>query len=866
MIRRLAARLARMDRAEITWRGTAAARTMIERAGARFVRPRWNRGDLLGALAAQESDVDLRAVRSALANRQWNEAHRELSGHFARAPRRFAISRSDREAVIARIAADFPDAPREAAARGDRIVAGEYDLLGYRGLRFDSIADSTPGTPRTQSQRAAVDWHFDPVHRRRAPLVFWSDVPYLGPECGDHKIIWELNRHQHWIALGRAYWLTGDAKYRDRFVAELESWIDLNPPLTGINWASMLELAFRSLSWMWAIQFFVHAKSEAGGGVLEEDASPWLVDLLLALDRQLTHLERNLSYYFSPNTHLLGEALALYVGGRALPELAASPRRERIGRNILLAEIDHQIAADGGHCERSTCYHRYTLDFYALALTIARITNDDGPIERFEHAVAKLGSAARLLADDRGRIPHIGDDDGGRLLPMTGRESDDLRDSLAVAATLVARPDLQAGPAPEEAVWMLGPSVHPPAANRQPQLSAALPETGYFVSRSPSGDHLVIDGGPHGYRNGGHAHADALSLTFSVGGVPLLIDPGTGCYTTDPELRDRLRSTALHNTLTLDDRPQSVSNGPFHWSHVANTRVHAWRTDGTFDFFDGGHDGYHPAEHRRRVLSLHGDLVVVADLVSSAVPSAMHSAAVHWHLDPRWTIDARGRRASLTHTGDTHVRVGLTVPQGLLEQFSADPDAGLGWHSPVYGRVDRTTTVRVSHSGSAPFWMVSVFDLDPDNPVAEVDWVPVWAEAGAVAHATAIRITREASVDHVLFAEPAPPSSFDRLRMSAHGELVEPCAAAISAVKRGTWRVGEFETDARMLFCRTTPDHQAARLAIVDGSLVRVAGRRDLQLALPRIVPSFAVDYATEDDERTKDQGLTRDQGLRTKD
>jgi hypothetical protein len=702
------------------------------------------------------------------------------------------------------------------------------------------------------------------VNRKRAPLVFWSDVPYLAPECGDHKIIWELNRHQHWIALGRAFWLTGDARYRDRFVAELGSWIDRNPPLMGINWASMLELAFRSLSWMWAIQFFVDDHKDEG--------SPWLVDLLLALDRQLTHVERNLSYYFSPNTHLLGEALALYVAGRALPELAASPRREKIGRTILLAEIDRQIGADGGHSERSTHYHRYTLDFYALALTIARITGDEGPIERFEHAVAGLGSAARLLADDQGRIPHIGDDDGGMLLPIAGRESDDLRDSLAVAATLVANPDLHVGPLPEEAIWMLGPSIQPPAPGARPQLSAALPDTGYFVSRSPSGDHLVIDGGPLGYRNGGHAHADALSLTLSVGGVPLLIDPGTGCYTTDPALRDRLRSTALHNTLTLDNRPQSVSNGPFQWSHVAKTRVHAWRTNGTFDFFDAGHDGYHPAEHRRRVLSLHGDLVVVADLVSSTVPSEMHGAAVHWHLDPRWTIDVRGRRAVFTHACDRPVRVGLVVPQGLLEEFSADEETGLGWHSPVYGRVERTTTVRVSQSGSAPFWMVSVFDLDSDNPVAEVDWVPVWAEAGAIARATAIRITRAASVDHVLFAEPSEDTEHLTAENAESAEKTSffSAGSAISAlrepqgvpslsrdaVKRGTWRVGEFETDARMLFCRTTPDHQVARLAIVDGSMVRIAGRRDFRLALPRSVPSFAADYAAEGGERTKNQGL----------
>src|SRR4029079_7965737 len=104
-----------------------------------------------------------------------------------------------------------------------------------------------------------------------------------------------------------------------------------------------------------------------------DEQSPWLVDLLVGLDRQLTHVERNLSRYFSPNTHLLGEALALYVTGCALPALRRSAARQHVGRRVLLDEIQRQIADDGGHCERSTHYHRYALDFYLLALAIARI-------------------------------------------------------------------------------------------------------------------------------------------------------------------------------------------------------------------------------------------------------------------------------------------------------------------------------------------------------------------------------------------------------------------------------------------------------------------------------------------------------------
>ena len=783
MIRRAFARVGQMDAAEVVWRAQSAARILSDRVRAWGSSPRWSRRDLRSAIAPM---ADLSDIRNALTLGRWDEAQRLLSKHFASAPQRFAISPHSRPSLVKRIRQEFPHAMDAAAQRADRIVGGQYDLLGYSGLRFeDGTAAATP------------DWHFDSVHGRRMPRTFWSTVPYLDPACGDHKIIWELNRQQHWITLGRAFWLTDDRRYRERFLAEFASWRDANPPLVGVNWASMLELGFRSISWVWAINLF--ADADAG------DESPWLVDLLLAVDRQLTQVERNLSYYFSPNTHLTGEALALYVCGRALPELAASGRRAALGRRVLLHEIDRQIAADGGHCERSTHYHRYTLDFYALALIVARHTGDDEAAPRFEEAVARLASAARLLADDRGRLPHLGDDDGGVLTPITGREPDDIRDSLAIASALTGRPELLIGAVPEETLWLVGPSAITGAAVHEPQAiaSAALSETGYYVSRSRAGDHLVIDGGPHGYRNAGHAHADALSLTLAVAGTPLLIDPGTACYTVDPVLRDRMRSTALHNTLTVDGGPQSHPSGPFHWSRVANGHVHRWQTQPGFDYFDGSHDGYRPLEHRRRVLAMHGDLVVVADFVGDAGSAA---ATVHWHVDPRWDVTTRARGAAFVHAG---TRVGLSVPHGVLDRVTGDDHTGLGWCSPVYGRLERSSTVRISHDGEGPFWLVSVFDFDPDNTVADVQWVPVWAEAGAMAHAAAIRISRARSVDHVAFAEPA--------------------AAAT------TWRVGEVETDGRMLCYRSAVGRPPVCLASADAT---IASTKNLDLLNPEISTS----------------------------
>jgi hypothetical protein len=782
-----------MSLGELGWRGRASARIAWDRLRTAHSAPAWHRGALAGALSAHPS---LGEARASMAQGQWLLAHRRLAQHFSSSPRRFPLSPADRKLLVPAIRDRFPDATSDARARADHVVAGRYDLLGYSGLTFHS------------AQTSAIDWQRDPVHDRRAPGRFWSRVPYLDPACGDHKIIWELNRHQHWLALGRAYWLTGDSRYRDRFVFELTNWLEENPPLTGINWASMLELGLRSLSWLWMLAFFA--------GDSSRDESPWIVDLLLAIDRQLTQVERNLSYYFSPNTHLLGEALALYVAGRSLPELRRSPHREALGRRILLAEIGRQIAPDGGHCELSTHYQRYTLDFYLLALVVARLS-EDAAAEDFEPAVARLACATRLLADDHGRLPHLGDDDGGTLFPIAGRSPDDVRDSLAVAAALLGRPDLQIEPAPEEACWLL---AHPGLALRRHRSrpkglhalgSGALTDTGYYVSRSARGDHLVVDGGAHGYLNGGHAHADALSLSLTVAGIPFLVDPGTGTYTADAALRDRLRSSHMHNTLVIDGRSQSVARGPFSWARTAKSHVRRWRTHDAFDYFEGEHDGYAPLEHRRHVLMLRDDLLVVADLVRGP---GRHTAAVHWHVDPRWTVQSRGHVVTFVTSG---ARCQLLVPNGAVECFTADRESGFGWHAPVYGRLTPMTSLRVTYEGEWPLWAASVFGLNPDDPILDACFVPVAATAGALEHAVALRISRAASTDFVALAEAAPGHD------------------------GATWRFDEFETDARLLFCRVAGP-RLARFALMDGSLMRSRQEPAWRFEMPHRLPDIHVD------------------------
>jgi len=130
----------------------------------------------------------------------------------------------------------LPSVVAETVAEAEEIMQHRFRLLGYRGLDYG----------------AETDWHLDAVHGKRAPLKPWYKMRFLDfDEVGDHKITWELNRHQHLVTLAKACLFTGDDKYAHELVSQFYSWRAANPYPMGINWGSSLEVAFRSLSWLW---------------------------------------------------------------------------------------------------------------------------------------------------------------------------------------------------------------------------------------------------------------------------------------------------------------------------------------------------------------------------------------------------------------------------------------------------------------------------------------------------------------------------------------------------------------------------------------------------------------------------------------
>jgi hypothetical protein len=480
------------------------------------------------------------------------------------------------------------------------------------------------------------------------------------------------------VTLARAWRVTGEAKYRDEAVQQWRSWRAANPYPRGIHWTSALEVAIRAISWLWLWSLLSESSKE--GRALQKELEE-------ACGHAALYLERYLSYYFSPNTHLLGEAVALYALGQIFRGFEPAERWRETGRRVVLEQLRKQVRADGLYFEQSLYYHVYALDFLIFFRMVAKRNGDALPSE--------LGATMEAMADmllrlsQGGAPPRFGDDDGGRLFDPRRNRNEHLLDPLAACALLQGRADLKAaaGEMREETLWLMGPDgwkrwdalVAAPAKPRAWRHD----EGGWhvLVSAEQPPRTLIFDAGPLGALSGGHGHADALSLQSIRNGRFLLTDPGAGRYPRETPQRDAFRSTAAHSTLRVDGRDQATPTGSFSWDRLPQAVTELFLDARMLDFAVARHDGYenlpHPVVHRRCALLFEWGLIFVRDIASG---SGRHTLEQIWRIGPDFRIRALvpGEVSFTTPDGEALSCISPQSSQWSREIFDAD------W-SPCYG-------------------------------------------------------------------------------------------------------------------------------------------------------------------------------------
>ena len=689
----------------------------------------------------------------------------------ARPEGRFFFIPAEVPSLCALLKQVFPSQAEDIVFRAEKICRHRFDLLGYENLDYG----------------VEIDWQLDVVHGKRGPRKPWFKVKYLDfEEVGDSKITWELNRHQHFVTLAKAYLLTGDERFAREIFAQWTHWHKENPYPIGMNWASSLEVGYRSLSWIWT--FFLLQECPLFTPELRKQWKD-------ALSLNGRHIETYLSTYFSPNTHLLGEGLALFSLGTLFPSLRGAGRWRRRGWEILEREAAKQVRGDGFYFEQSTYYHVYALDIFLHARILTAL-NGVPPSSAFDQILQRMLNALLLLGR-AGVPPGVGDDDGGRLFDPRRSRAEHMLDPLATGAVLYRRGDFKfvAGGAREETLWLLGVKGLAefdslPGAEQSAGSTALLESGFYLMTDDKAGQQLLIEAGPLGSGNGGHGHANALSIFLVRNGRNLLIDPGTFEYVGNSGERARLRGTGAHNTMQVDGRDQADGTGPFSWKNLPRVHVEQWITGQQFDLFQGSHDGYSrlpsPVIHRRWVFHRKGKFWMVHDLAEGR---GSHQLNIAWHIGP--TLSPASSKQYL-----------FTDERDRLALLTAE---GHGWSqrvrryywSPAYGHRELATVVNFGALVELPADFATLLVVD-QNPQADLGRLVRISEftCGAVC---AYR-----------YSSPRQEHTF----FFAH--------------QSGPWALGVWASDADFLCWSFDREREEYTLVLCNGSYADAGGRRVL--------------------------------------
>lgn len=558
----------------------------------------------------------------------------------------------------------------------DEILLGKFDVFKFKALNL--------GFP--------PQWNRDPKTGISAPLIFGKMINYRDEKAvGDIKYLWEPNRHIELVTLAQAWHLSKDLKYAQGCKILLSSWLDQCPYPLGVNWTSSLEHGIRLLNWAVAWQLLGGYSSPLFDG---ENGQKFQRRWLDAIFQHCHFIAGHFSKYSSGNNHLLGEYMGLFIGALMWPCWAESSGWLKLAMNGFESEALKQNAPDGVNREQALWYHHEVTDMMFLCGLAAKENGLNFSDDYWERIEAMLDFIASVM-DISGNVPMIGDSDDGRMVNLSREENFNVyRSLLATGAVLFGRADFahKAGRLDDKSRWLLGAEavvrfddllVTSPA---QDSVKRLFPDGGYCVLGSelntPNEIRILAKAGPLGYLSiAAHGHADALSFTLSVGGHPILIDPGTFAYHTQQVWRDYFRGTSAHNTIRVDAQDQSVSGGSFMWLKHAKARCLSWESNETHDRWLAEHDGYlrlsDPVRHQRQLmLDKIANRITVTDNLEC---KHQHMVEMHWHFSETCSVFIDEEHA---HIDTPDVSLLLRWPNGLSARLACGEDAPpMGWIS-----------------------------------------------------------------------------------------------------------------------------------------------------------------------------------------
>ncbi len=431
-------------------------------------------------------------------------------------------------------------------------------------------------------------------------LTEWADKPIALTENGCFSFLNLQNEFQGWNDVRHGMLWAYNLNYMDWLcqpgmaVEEGSQWIerfidDLPGNHVGLD---PYPIALRGINW---IKFISEHKEH----IDKERLQRWNDSLY----SQYVLLTKKLEYHLLGN-HLLEDAYSLFIAAIHFGDNDFYRKATRLLRH----ELDEQILADGAHYEQSPMYHCILLDRLLDCCNFSFTNIRFSGQERFNDFLR--GKAVLML----GHLESIAYPDG--TIPLLNDSANGIAPTPPLLRAYARRLGLK---------WEKKP----------------MRECGYRRLKADGMEAVVDIGNITATYQPGHSHADTFNYELRLDGQPIVVDTGISTYNKTAR-RQYERSTAAHNTVTVDGKDSSEVWGGFRVGRRAKVQV-ARDED---NCLEATHNGYGRPCRRKFEMTQEGLLIedsIDADAVS------------HIHL---WK-DEEVLSASDSEVITTHCRIGI---------------------------------------------------------------------------------------------------------------------------------------------------------------------------------------------------------------
>jgi hypothetical protein len=465
-----------------------------------------------------------------------------------------------------------------------------FDWYGFSWINIDN--------------RNIPNWYQSIINNKQldCKIIHWSKLPDFSLNVGDIKGVWELSRFEWVISFALKYLNTGDDQYIIKLNAWINDWCENNPTNSGVNWKCGQEASIRVMHLCLT-------------SLLLNQDQKLSLSISQLIEQHLSRIEPTLLYAVAQdNNHGTSEAVALFIGGIVLN--VNSPNKKfrnwtNKGKYWLENRINKLVLDDGTFSQYSVNYHRLMLDSICLAEIFRKKTSNIKFSISSNKKIILAIDWLRYFSDENGSCPNIGQNDGARIIPISGTKYNDFRPTVQLASVLFygERAYSRVGiyDQPLKLLNINSTRVLPPKVNYKDFRE------GGFAYLSNESSRLFFRYPVFKFRP---SHSDGFHVDLWVKGNNIFRDAGSFSYNTDKEWLDYFPSTKAHNTVQFSDREQMPKISRFlYGSWLRTAHISGIKTFNNTLSFSAEYKDFKQAIHNRSVY-LSSDSLKVIDNIS----------------------------------------------------------------------------------------------------------------------------------------------------------------------------------------------------------------------------------------------------------